>query len=81
MKLMLPKAKAAHSRYNHGRFRMNVGATFALKESLHIILMTIVFFEINQLHSLGYTAGGGWHAYPVITLFILHSTHRVVNQS
>ena len=25
-----------------------------LKESLHIILMTIVFFEINQLHSLGY---------------------------
>ena len=25
-----------------------------LKESLHIILMTIVFLEINQLHSLGY---------------------------
>ena len=27
---------------------------FILKESLHIILMTIVFFEINMLHSLGY---------------------------
>ena len=26
----------------------------SLKESLHIILMTIVFFDINQLHSLGY---------------------------
>ena len=26
----------------------------ALEESLHIILMTIAFFEINQLHSLGY---------------------------
>ena len=25
-----------------------------LKESLHIILMTIFFFEINQLQSLGY---------------------------
>ena len=25
-----------------------------LKESLHLVLMTIVFFEINQLHSLGY---------------------------
>ena len=25
-----------------------------LKESLHINLMTIVFLEINQLHSLGY---------------------------
>ena len=28
--------------------------TDLLKESLHIILMTIVFFEINLLHSLGY---------------------------
>ena len=26
----------------------------SLKESLHIILMTIVFLEIKQLHSLGY---------------------------
>ena len=25
-----------------------------LKESLHIILMTLVFLEINQLHSVGY---------------------------
>ena len=30
------------------------GLTNSLKESLHIILMTIVFLEINQLHSLGY---------------------------
>ena len=28
--------------------------SIGLKESLHIILMTIVFLEINQFHSLGY---------------------------
>ena len=36
----------AHSRMS--------GQNKTLKESLHIILMTIVFFEINQLHSLEY---------------------------
>ena len=32
----------------------DVDQYISLKESLHIILMTIVFFDIIQLHSLGY---------------------------
>ena len=41
-------------RYHHFTHRAANHCCQSLKESLHIICMTIIFFEINQLYSLLY---------------------------